>query len=175
MLTIEALRQANNIRLATSAFCSVFYRSPDRKETNEWAGRLRAGIPLSQLIQEMRAKTKADPVPIDDSNASSVPEVDDCVIEDLLSLPDEEFIQAIYQRFLGRRADADGKKFFGDQLAGGGERLQAAMDVFNSTEGLRYRLITTNRIIPQGYEGEDNLSPVAKVFLRRLQACSEVT
>lgn len=56
---------------------------------------------------------------------------------EILALPEQEFIDAIYMRALGRNADADGMKSYLDQLNRHGNRLQIIAAIKSSDEARR--------------------------------------
>lgn len=174
MNDIEILKRKHRERLIGLSFRSVFHRSPGAQEAERYANRLLEGLPLLQILQEMRDGVSEDAAQTVDQITPARSEDDNSVINDLLSLHDEHFIDAIYQRFLGRRADADGKKFFGNHLANGGNRLQTALDLAKSAEGQQYRLIATAAANDLANEEGTNLSFAANVFVRRFKALATV-
>lgn len=170
MNDIEILKRKHRVRLISLSIRSIFHRSPAGQEVERYTKLLQDGVPLIQILQEMRDGIGEDAVDAADQYSSAAAKENSFVIGDLLSLPDEEFIDAIYQRVLGRRVDPDEKIYYHNQLANGGARLQTALDLVTSPEGQSYKLIGTTAANAPINEIDGNLSFVAKVFVRRFHS-----
>lgn len=175
MRDVEVLKRRHKERLIEFSFRSVFHRLPEGEEAEKYLNRLQDGVSVLQLLQEMRGEIAEEFIQADDWNASEKPEATCCVIDDLIQLPDEDYVEAIYQRFLGRRADVDGKRFFCNHLANGGSRLQTAEDLANSAEGQQYRQTAIAAKNDLENEKDSKLSFAANVFACRFHALAEVS
>lgn len=170
----EALKRKHGIRLIHFCFLSVLDRSPELEEIDRYLSRLNAHISVPQLLQEIRENESAEKLqPMECRNLSVIDEATFCLIDDLNELSNAEFVEAAYQRFLGRRPDSDTKKIVFDFLANGGPRLQTAFDLANSPEGQKFRLITIAAKAKLVDENDSELSSVANAFAQRFKAIAE--
>jgi hypothetical protein len=178
MPNIEELRQRHRIQIATLAFRHVFCRAPDAQEIADWLDHLTDNMAVPELLQKMReynhAVAASRRAPISQPTPSVAEtdtraEFDSSAIDDLLVLPDADFVEGIYQRFLGRAADKDGKKHYLSCLQNGVKRAHIAKGIYQSEEAKGYRamLVSSKQIDPILASGQI-LSPQAAMFLRCL-------
>jgi len=188
MLTIEGLRERHRKQLAAIAFRHAHHRDPCEKELHHWVERLSCGLGPKELLRELHANdthhSSATPLIDGATHAATVsqhatdePEmaIQGISIDDLLPLSNEDFVDAIYQRFLGRPADSDGKKHHIDVLNMGATRIEMMRGMANSEEGRRHQLLMKSRTMSDPLlSGAIDLSSQAKLVLARIQACSGV-
>jgi hypothetical protein len=178
MSSNEELRQRHRTQIVTLAFHHVFCRAPDTQDMADWLDRLTDHMTVPELLRKMRkyndyvAASRRAPISqptqsVAETNAGAAFDVR--TIDDLLVLPDADFIEGIYQRFLGRAADKGGKKHHLARLQNGVKRAHIAKGIYQSEEAKGYRamLVSIKQIDPILASGQI-LSPQASMFLRRL-------
>ncbi|MHB9137731.1 MAG: HAD-IIIC family phosphatase [Acidithiobacillus ferrooxidans] len=86
---------------------------------------------------------------------------------DLRALPDAEFVEALYQRYLGRGADEEGKAHYLRLLRAGRGRVRVLKDFRRSTEARRYAQYRQRRHAIADFLRKEH-SPLLPTELRRL-------
>ncbi len=86
---------------------------------------------------------------------------------DLRALPDAEFVEAIYQRYLGRAADEEGKAYYLRLLRAGRGRVRVLKDFRRSAEARRYTQYRQRRLAIADFLRKEH-PPLLPTELRRL-------
>ncbi|MBK1648034.1 DUF4214 domain-containing protein [Rhabdochromatium marinum] len=178
MPNIEELRQRHRTQVATLAFRHVFCRAPNAQELADWLDRFTDNMSVPELLRKMREYNDAvaasrraptsQPTP-SVAETDTRAEFDSSAIDDLLVLPNADFVEGIYQRFLGRAADKSGKKHHLARLQHGVKRAHVAKGIYQSEEAKGYRtMLVSSKQIDPILESGQMLSPQATMFLRRL-------
>ncbi|MDA8151858.1 MAG: DUF4214 domain-containing protein [Acidithiobacillus sp.] len=80
---------------------------------------------------------------------------------DLRALPDAEFVEAIYQRYLGRAADEEGKAYYLRLLRAGRGRVRVLKDFRRSAEARRYTQYRQRRLAIADFLRKEHPPPAA--------------
>lgn len=133
---IEELREKHRHRLVISAFRGKFFCAPDEEEFNRWANFLRMGGNLEQMLKEMSVhvpRMLRRPRQHLTRNSQRA-DVQIKVLQELSSLSDDRFVDALYDRILGRAPDPVGKQHFRGMLELHGDRRRIVDELKNSIE-----------------------------------------
>lgn len=86
---------------------------------------------------------------------------------DLRALPDAEFVEAIYQRYLGHAADEEGRAYYLRLLRAGRGRVRVLKDFRRSAEARRYAQYRQRRLAIADFLRKEQ-PPLLPTELRRL-------
>ncbi|NUX58108.1 FkbM family methyltransferase [Paraburkholderia youngii] len=104
-----------------TAFLIVLGREADATGLGYYLNRLNAGYSKPHILRDI---VRSDEAKVHARQP------------DLATLPDLEFVDAAYQRILGRPADAEGKRHYMELLRSSGNREQVLQDIQSSKEAM---------------------------------------
>ena len=117
---VEEMRKKNRNRIINGAFKLKFLRTPNTTEFTYWSKLLQSGISLPDILRRMTDQAisnnplqssvvdSGSTIFVNDVSGSD-PDFHQVLLDELENLPDDEFVETIYLKILGREADSGGK------------------------------------------------------------------
>lgn len=121
-MTLGELLSLSNEAFVRAAFRIVLGREADDTGIDHYLNRLGSGHSKTHVLKDI--------VRSDEAKARAG-------YAELTALPDEVFVDAVYQRVLGRPADPDGKRHYVELLSRSRNRVRVVEDIQKSAEALK--------------------------------------
>ncbi|MFM0616627.1 FkbM family methyltransferase [Paraburkholderia nemoris] len=121
-MTLGELLSLSDKAFVRATFRTVLGREADETGINYYLNRLSSGYSKTHILKDIARSDEAK------ARAGYA---------ELTTLPDEVFVDAVYQRILGRPADPEGKRHYVELLSRSGNRMRVVEDIKKSAEALK--------------------------------------